>query len=170
MKDFENNLVGIRAGEEKDFVAKFPENSADKDIAGKDGKFKVKMVSVQKMELLPLDDEFAKNLGKFENLAALRSSVKEGMTAERKYAEKNRKRAEILEKITEKIEFDLPEKMIEREQENSFEEMKTDIIGKMKITFEEYLSAGKKTEEEMKKTITAGGETGKKKKLFVFDT
>lgn len=158
MKEFENNLLGVKAGEEKEFIAKFPDNDADKSIAGKDGNFKVKMISVQKMELPPLDDEFAKGLGKFEGLAMLKNNIKEGITAEKEHNEKDRRRLEILQKIAEKIDFDLPEKMVDYEQEKSFEEMKTEIIGRMKMTFEEYLSLIKKTEGEVKKSFRTEAE------------
>src|SRR3989344_3170041 len=63
LKDFENNVIGMSAGQEKEFMAKFPENTPRKDLAGKDATFKVKMLSVQKMELSEINDEFAKSLG-----------------------------------------------------------------------------------------------------------
>lgn len=166
-KDFENNLLGMKAGEEKDFVAKFPENSADKNIAGKDGNFKVKMASVQKMELPPLNDEFAKNLGKFENMAALKKDLKEGIAIEKSEDEKQRKRGEILEKIAEKVAVELPEKMTDYETQRLLENMKNQITQSMKMSFEEYLAFIIKTEEEIKRSFASQAEKGLKESLIL---
>ena len=62
---------------------KFPETSPRKDLAGKEVMFKVKLISVQKMELPEINDEFAKQLGAFDTLVALKTSMKEGMKAEK---------------------------------------------------------------------------------------
>ena len=143
----------MKAGEEKEFKAKFPENTPRQDLAGKEADFKVKMISVQKMELAEINDDFAKSLGVFENLSALKANLKEGITMEKMEAEKQRKRTEILEKISEKIDFDLPEKMVEYEKNHLFEDLKNQVSNQFKITFEEYLTSIKKTEEEIKNSF-----------------
>ena len=125
LKDFEDNVIGMKAGEEKEFIAKFPpasnaerssagwENTPRKDLGGKDGSFKVKMILVQKMELPEINDDFAKSLGAFDTLVALKENLKGGITLEKQESERQRKRGEILNKISGKIAFDLPEKMVE---------------------------------------------------------
>ncbi|MDO8530275.1 MAG: trigger factor [bacterium] len=150
MKDFESKLVGMKAGEEKEFMAKFPENTPNKTLAGKDSQFKVKMLSVQKMELPEINDEFAKSLGVFDSLVALKENLNEGITLEKNEAERQRNRGEILGKISEKITFDLPEKMVQYEQERLFEDLKNQIAHNFKMPFEDYLTSIKKTEEEIK--------------------
>jgi trigger factor len=152
MKGFEDSIAGMKAGEEKTFVVKFPETSPQKNLAGKDGEFKVKLVSVQKMELPEINDEFAKDLGTFDSLVALKASMKEGIAAEKTEAEKQRVRAEILEKIAEKSKFEMPEAMVEYEQQRLLEGLKNKITSSIKITFEEYLASVKKTEQEIKET------------------
>ena len=173
MKDFEDNLIGMKAGQEKEFKMKFPDlpaqagNTPNKALAGKESNFKVKMISVQKMELPEINDEFAKSLGVFDSLIALKENLKEGITMEKKESEKQQKRAEILNKISEKV-FDLPaqaglpEKMAQYEQERLFEDLKNQIenfsakgesASGGRITFEEYLNSIKKTEEEIKNSF-----------------
>ncbi len=95
MKDFEDNVLGMKAGEEKEFMAKFPDGTPNKALAGKESNFKVKMISVQKMELPEINNEFAKSLGDFDNLDALKENLKEGITMEKTDAEVQRKRGEI---------------------------------------------------------------------------
>ncbi|MCX6719540.1 MAG: trigger factor, partial [Candidatus Staskawiczbacteria bacterium] len=70
MKGFEDGVVGMKAGEEKDVTVTFPKDAPRKDLAGKKATFKIKMVSIQKMELPEINDEFAKQLGAFETLTA----------------------------------------------------------------------------------------------------
>lgn len=162
MKGFEEGIVGMKAGEEKEIKVKFADDLPRKDLAGKESIFKVKMISVQKMELPEINDEFAKQLGAFDTLVALKASMKEGITAEKKEEEKQRKRGEILTKIAEKAKFsaqggpasggELPETIIEQEQERLLEDLKNRIKQTANIGFDEYLASVKKTEAEIKET------------------
>src|SRR3989339_869061 len=152
MAGFEDAIVGMKDGEEKEINVKFPENSPRKDLAGKEALFKVKVISVQKMEVPEINDEFAKQMGAFDTLVALKESVKIGITTEKTEAEKQRKRGEILEKIAEKSKFEMPEAMVEHEKERLLEDLKKKISHQIKISFEEYLASIKKTEAEIKET------------------
>jgi len=153
LKDFEDNLIGMRAGEEKEFKAKFPENTPNKDLAGKDADFKLKMVSVQKLELPEINDDFAKSLGAFDTMEILKENVKGGIKMEKGEEEKQRRRGEVLEKISIEINFDLPEKMVQYESERLFDDFKTKIAENAKIDFDEYLASVKKSEDEIKKSF-----------------
>ena len=150
LKDFEDNVIGMKAGEEKEFISKFPPR---KDLGGKDGSFKVKMILVQKMELPEINDDFAKSLGAFDTLVALKENLKGGITLEKQESERQRKRGEILNKISGKIAFDLPEKMVEYEEKRLFEDFKNQISQNVKIDFGQYLASIKKTEDEIKKSF-----------------
>lgn len=158
MKDFEANILGMKAGEEKEFTAKFPENTPNKNVAGKESSFKVKMLSVQKVELPEINDEFAKAMGVFDSLVALRENLTEGITLEKKEAERQRARGEMLSLISQEITFELPEKMVQYEQERLFEDLKHQIGHQFNISFEEYLATTKKTEEEMRATFKLDAE------------
>lgn len=152
IKGFEDGIIGMKAGEEKEISVTFPKDSPKKELAGKDTKFLIKMVSVQKMELPEINDEFAKQLGAFDTLVALKSSMKEGMIIEKTESEKQRKRGEILEKIAEKSKFEVPESMVNYEKERLFEDLKNKISQTTKASFEEYLATVKQTEEQIKET------------------
>jgi len=158
MKGFEDNLIGMTAGQKKEFLIKFPEDNPRKDLAGREVNFKAKMLSVQKMELPEVNDEFAKEMGGFDSLVSLKSNVKEGLIAEKKDGEKQKRRMELLGKIAEKIKFEIPEKLIEAEQQRLLEDLKNNISSKFKISFEEYLASIKQTEEELKKTFAKEAE------------
>ncbi len=143
VKDFEENVVGMKAGEEKEFTVKIKE---------KDTTLRVKLVSAQKMELPEINDEFAKQLGAFDTLVALKASMKEGMTLEKYEEEKQRNRSEILEKIAEKSKMEVPETMVNYEKERLLEDLKNKIAETTKVTFEEYLATIKQTEDQIKET------------------
>ncbi len=179
VKGFEDNLVGMKTGQEKEFSVKFPEKYQQKDLAGKDVNFKVKMASVQKMELPEISDEFAKGIGEFSDLAALKNNIREGITAEKKESEKQRIRGEFLSRIAEKVEFQIPEKLVEAESARLLEDLKNNIKNRFKISFEDYLASVKQTEEELKKTFVKEAEKriknflvlkeiGKKENIEVF--
>ena len=133
---FEDNLEGMKTGEEKEF-------ELDKK------KFKTKMVSVQKMELPEMTDEFVKNLGKFENVAALRQSVEVGMKKEKEISETERRRKEILEKIAQKTEMKIPDILIEEQKKRHLGNMKKQVSENLKMNFNQYLEKIKKTEKDM---------------------
>ena len=152
IEGFEDKIVGMKANEEKEFSVKFPGSVPDKNIAGKEGLFKVKMKSVYDLETPELSDEFAKQLGSFENIEALKNSIREGMTVEKIEGEKQRKRGEILEKISQKADFDMPKSIVESEKERLLQRFKNHITQNFKISFEEYLASIKKTENELKES------------------
>lgn len=149
---FEEAVVGMKAGEEKNAKITFPANYMKKELAGKEVEFKIKVISVQKVEYPELNDEFAKQLGAFDTLVALKTNIKEGLTAEKTEQEKQRRRGEILEKIAEKSKFEMPTAMVEYEKERLLEDLKHRISQGLNISFEQYLASVKKTEDEIKET------------------
>jgi len=144
--------MGMKAGDKKEFMAKFPEN-APNNLAGKESQFKVAVLSVQSMELPEINDEFAKSLGVFDNLVSLKANLNEGITMEKQETERQRTRGELLSKISDGITVELPEKMVDYEQVRLFEDLKMQVAQNFKISFEEYLATVKKTEDEIKKSF-----------------
>ena len=149
---FEESVVGMKAGQEKVSKITFPANYMKKELAGKEVEFKIKVMSVQKVEYPELNDEFAKQLGAFDTLVALKTNIKEGLTAEKTEQEKQRRRGEILEKIAEKSKYEMPTAMVEYEKERLLEDLKHRINEGLNISFEQYLASVKKTEAEIKET------------------
>lgn len=73
---FEDNLVGLKKGDEKSFELTFPKNYGHKDLAGAKVTFKVKIHEVTKVELPKLDDKFAQSVGGFKTLSDLKADIK----------------------------------------------------------------------------------------------
>jgi trigger factor len=147
---FEDNLIGMSAGEEKDFELTFPKEYHEKSLAGKPTSFWVKMNLVQERELPELSDDFAKSLGKFADLDALKKSVEEGMQAERQKEAKDKRRTEVIEALIAKSEIDLPELLVHQEIHRMIEEFKLQLQS-MGMGLEAYLEKVKKTEAELEK-------------------
>lgn len=147
---FEDNLIGMEAKEkEKEFSLILPENYAVKELAGKKVDFKVKVKSVQKVEPPKINDDFAKSLGKSESLEELRKNIKEGLTSEKKQAESQRVRNEILDKISQDTGFEVSKVLIEREQKVMMDNFKQEVSEKINIPLKDYLDKIKKTEQEI---------------------
>ena len=111
---FEEQLVGLKAGEEKDISVKFPDEYSA-PLAGKDAVFAIKIKAVQVKELPELDDEFAKDISDFDTLDALKADKKAKMEEK---AEQNRKTAIeniALQKAADNAIVDIPDVMIERQ-------------------------------------------------------
>jgi len=155
---FEEKIEGMKQGEEKKFTIDFPEQHFKNDLAGKKADFKVKMISVQNMELPEINDEWAKTLGDFQELESLKKSIKEGLTAEKKNQEKERLRTEILEKITANISWEIPEILIESEKKRILENVKTEVPQRLGMKFEDYLQKMNKSEEEFLNSFQAEAE------------
>ncbi len=148
---FEEAIIGMRAGNEKEKISlNIPENHHLKNIAGQKIELKVKILSVQKVEFPELDDQFAKNLGNFDDLSGLKKNINEGLNFEKKQAESQKVRNEILEKINKEIICEIPEVLIEQEQNRMLEEFRHNVSENLKISFNDYLNQVKKTEKEIK--------------------
>ena len=111
---FEEQLVGMKAGEEKDITVRFPDDYSA-PLAGKDAVFAVKINAVQIKELPALDDEFAKDISDFDTLEALKADKKAKMLEK---AEKNRQTAienAALKIATDNAIVEIPDVMVERQ-------------------------------------------------------
>ena len=124
---FEEQLVGTKAGEEKDVNVTFPEDYQAKELAGKDAVFKCKVHEVQFEEFPELDDEFAKDVSEFDTLEELRADVKEKL--QKQTDEKNAYdgKNKALLALCDANEIDIPEVMIEDE----INQMKNDYLQRL---------------------------------------
>ena len=147
---FEDNLVGLKEGETKDFNLVFPIDFKPANLAGASIDFNVKMNLVQAAEVPELTDEFVKSLGKFENKEALEKSVKDGLAQEKKEKAKEIWRSQVLEKISQKSSMEIPAVLIGAEKEKMIQELQSSLM-QMGLDFKHYLEDIKKTEEDLKK-------------------
>jgi len=147
---FEDNIIGMQEGEEKEFELNFPADYHKKDLAGKPATFKVKMNLVQERQVPELNDEFAKSLGNFENLEALKKNIQEGMEEEQVAKLKEQKRNDFIEKIIENSEIELPGILTHGEIHQMMHEFEQNLAP-MGMSLDQYLEKLKKDKKELEK-------------------
>jgi len=112
---FEEQIIGMKAGETKDFELTFPKDYHAKHLAGNPAQFSVIVNKVEERKTPDVSDEFARSLGKFKDLADMRKSVADGMVEEKKNEMKEKHRVKIIDALVEAIEVELPEVLIHEE-------------------------------------------------------
>jgi len=147
---FEEQLVGMKEGEEKTFELTFPAEYHAKHLAGKPATFQVKIGVVQEREIPAIDDAFAQGLGKFESLEKLKENLRSGMLEEEKAKRKAEHRTQILDALVEHAEIEYPEILVEEESNRMVREFEMQVQS-MGLNFSDYLARMKKTEDELKK-------------------
>ena len=150
---FEENVIGLKAGEEKEFKLNFPKKYHAQNLAGKEATFKIKVTGVFKVELPKVDDEFGKSMG-LKDLASLKSNIESNLKQEKGNKEKQRIELELLEKLIEASKFeDLPTVLVDQETHKMLHEMK-DNVARQGMNFEDYLKHMKKSEADMRLDFT----------------
>lgn len=149
---FEENLIGMKSGENKIFDVSVPKSWEQKDLQGKNLSIQISLKNIKNKKLPPLNDKFAQELGKFKNLEELKNNVSKGLKIEKKAKEKERWRLAVLDKIITDTKAEIPEILIHTEIEKMMEELKSQLE-KIQLTFEKYLEQIKKTEEDLRKDL-----------------
>ncbi len=146
---FEENLIGMKANDTKEFELIFPKDYHRKELAEKPARFTVKVNLVQEKILPDLDDEFAKSLGQFENLESLKSSIKEGLREERKKRNAEKRRNDIIEKIISEVRVEIPQILMEAELDKMMSEFEGNISS-MGMNLDQYLENIQKKREQVR--------------------
>jgi trigger factor len=119
---FDAQLTGLNAGDEKTFAVHFPEDYTVKELAGTDVTYTVKVKELRQRILPELDDEFAKDLGEFETLDALRERIEKDLTDEAELAAKRDVRNDLLKQLAQRVTFTVPQSLVDREIDRRLEE------------------------------------------------
>jgi trigger factor len=125
---FAANLIGMTAGEERTFTIQFPASYPSPELADKEVTYSVKLKSIHTKTLPELDDEFAKDVGDFESLAALRDRVRGDMQAEAEEKARRQVRTDLLRQLSQRITFDLPASLVDREMDRRLEEFARQLM------------------------------------------
>ena len=118
---FEDQLIGVSAGEEKDVNVTFPQEYTP-ELAGKEAVFKCKIHEVKQTILPELDDEFAKDVSEFDTLAALRKDIKAKMTKTRQEAADREFENAAVEQAGKNMTCDIPACMIDEQVDRHMEQ------------------------------------------------
>jgi trigger factor len=119
---FDAHLIGMNPGDRKTFTIHFPEDYGVKEMANTDVVYTVSLKEIRTRVLPELDDEFAKDLGEFDSLDALRERVRTDLQAEANETSERQLRTDLLKQLSDRVTFELPTSMVEREIERRLEE------------------------------------------------
>ncbi|CAN5468576.1 trigger factor [soil metagenome] len=141
---FDDALAGLEAGESKTFDITYPADYAIEELAGTTVHYAVHVKALRKRLVPELDDEFAKDVGDFENLEALRARVRADLEHEATHEAQREVRGDLLEQLAARVTFDLPAALLEREVDRRVEEFVRRLIDqqidpmKVNINWEEF--------------------------------
>lgn len=125
---FEEEVVGLKAGEEKTFTVTFPKDYGAQELQSRDVTFAIKVNKVQELKLAKLDDAFASTIGPFKTLAELKADIKKQLTAEKQQEAGRAYDNELLEKIATKSTVDIPKSLVDEEIARMEEEEKRNLV------------------------------------------
>lgn len=155
---FEEQLVGLNTGDEKDIEITFPEEYHAAELAGKPATFKVKIHEVKAKEIPELDDELAKELDEeVESLEELKTKLKEQKEIEKKNTAETTLRDDLVEAAAQNAEIDIPEVMFESEVERMMEEF-GQRLESQGMNLDLYFQFSGQSEEELRTQMTSDAE------------
>ena len=163
---FEDQVIGMKIGDEKDINVKFPEEYFSAELAGKDATFKVKLHEIKRKELPTLDDEFAKDVSEFDTLEELKNSIKEKLEEENANKAKYETEENAIQKVCDSTQIDIPSGMIATEIDNILKDIETKL-SYQGINMKQYLQMVGKTEDDMRKEYEESAQKSVKSRLVL---
>ena len=119
---FEDQLIGLKAGDEKDVKVTFPEDYFEKKLAGKEAVFAVKVNDVKRSEVPAIDDEFAKEAGKFDTLDALKEDIRKRLESQAHFQAVEKFNSDVLKAAVDNAEVDIPDVMVDTKVDQMIDE------------------------------------------------
>jgi trigger factor len=119
---FDEQLVGLHEGAEKTFDVRYPDDYSIQELAGTTVSYAVSIKAIRKRVVPELDDEFAKDLGDFQDLGALRARVRGDLEHQAKHESDREARSELLRQLAARVTFDVPSALLDREIDRRMED------------------------------------------------
>jgi trigger factor len=119
---FDEQLLGLEPGATKEFTVHYPGDHPIGELAGTDVSYTVTVKAIKRRVLPELDDEFAKDLGEFDSLEALRGRVRQDLEHDAHHEAERAVRAELMKALAARLPFEVPESMVQREMDRRVED------------------------------------------------
>lgn len=126
---FEEQMIGMNIGEEKDLQVTFPEKYHAEELAGKAAVFHVKVNSITETQLPALDDDFAKDISEFDTLEEYKADIRAKLEAQAAEKDNNNFTNAVIEKVLENATVEIPEAMIERQIDSMMRDFEYRLMG-----------------------------------------
>lgn len=163
---FEDQLIGAEIGEEREINVTFPQEYHSEELKGKEAVFKVKVNSIKRKELLPLDDEFAKDVSEFETFVEFKADAENKL---KEMAEENAKKEfqnKVIDAVVANAEVDTPDVMVDQKIDVILDNM-GQRLQTQGLTLEQYFQFSGTTEEQLRQQYRADAEQGVKVDLVL---
>jgi len=119
---FDEQLLGLEAGATKSFDIQYPADYAISELANQNVSYHATVKALKRRVLPELDDEFAKDMGQFESLDALKARVREDLEHEARHAAERDVRADLMKQLAARVPFEVPPSLVERELDRRIED------------------------------------------------
>lgn len=170
---FDEHLAGLTAGAAKTFDVSYPAEYTIAELAGKTVRYDVTIKAVRKRVVPDADDEFAKDVGDFESLAALRQRIREDLEHEAGHEAERDVRGELMKQLATRVPFEVPQALLEREIDRRVEEFVRRLIDqqidpmKTNINWEEFRERQKEPAAEAVRGALVLDEVSRREKIGV---
>ena len=153
---FEDQMIGMKAGEEKTINVTFPAEYQATDLAGKEVQFALKLHEIKRKELPIVNDDFVKDLNK-ENVTTvdeLKKSIKENIEKTKEQTEKNRLADELIAQLVEKTDIVIPKAMVDASVKDELKDFENTVMQQYGMKMDEFKKIAQVNEEEFMKNVT----------------
>jgi trigger factor len=170
---FDDEIVGLAAGAEKEFSVHYPADYAISELAGTEVQYTVTVKAIRRRHVPALDDEFAKDLGEFDTLDALRDRVRADLEGEAEQTADRQVRAELLKALAARVTFEAPAALVEREIDRRVEDFARRLIEQQidprraNINWEEFRASQRGAASEAVRSALVLDEVARREKLVV---
>ncbi len=154
---FEDQVIGMKKGEEKEIHVTFPEDYHSEELAGQPAVFKVKVNDIKRKVLPELDDEFAKDVSEFETLEELKKDIEETLLKRREEEKQRYVENTVVEKAAEAAQVDIPQGMIRTEVDNMLRDFEL-RIRQQGLTLDLYYQFTGQNEEALREQMRPDAE------------
>lgn len=149
---FEDQLIGVKAGEEKDVQVTFPEEYHAEELAGKEALFKVKVKGIETRKLRELDDEFAQEVSQFDTLAEFREDIRSNLVLVMETRKKELIKQEVLDKAIAATEIPLAESVVRAQIERMLQQF-AQRLASQGLSLEQYYQFTASNQEELENDL-----------------
>jgi trigger factor len=145
---FNEQIMGMVIGEDREFDLTYPENLANEELAGKESHFKVHLHDLKELVLPELDNDLAKTVGDFETFDELKATVRENLQAKAEQEAESRFTSEALTATVERAQIEFPPILLERELDSLLEDQDRVLRQREGLTLDNWLEINKQSKED----------------------
>lgn len=163
---FEEQVVGMKAGDKKTIEVTFPQDYPAENLKGKKTTFDVTINDVREKVVPEMDDEWAKNISEFDTLAEYKANVKKELLAKKEQKAKTELETKLIDTITENATVEIPEAMVDAEVDGYIHNFEHSL-SHQGLKLEDYLKYAKTTLEDLKKSRREDAQKTSKTRLVL---